>query len=249
VTSNWLPHFSMLTKNAGMNRFVWDLRYGVAPVATLSGGSEFLTPRGLMVLPGDYQVRLTVNGHRYTQQLKVELDPRVKTPMVDLEHQFTFEQQVIGALSNARNLNTAIRDLLLKLEAADKSLAAKAGDEELDGQIKALESRLSDFFGVSRGDAQTEAGSRQGVPAEQRLGGTQPSNVSRILTLLTQALSAADGADAAPTQACLAAARQAQEMLATARDRWNGIKRRDVKTLNGALAKQGREEIDVMDDL
>jgi len=248
VTSNWLPHPLVLTKKAGMNRFVWDLRYGVAPVATLGGGGAFLTPRGLMVLPGDYQVRLTVKGQRYTQPLKVELDPRVKTPLADLERQFTFEQQVIGAMSNARNLNTAIRDLQAKLGALDKSLGAKA-DENLAGQVKALEARLSDFFGASRAEDQGEVRGRPGLAGRARGTSPQSANVSHVLTLLTQALSAADGADAAPTEACLTAAHQAQEMLGTARERWDSIKRRDVKALNEALAKQGREEIDVMEDL
>jgi photosystem II stability/assembly factor-like uncharacterized protein len=249
VTSNWLPKPLMLTKNAGMNRFVWDLRYGLAPVATLGGGQEFLMPRGLMVLPGDYQVRLTVNGHRYTQPLKVELDPRVKTPLADLERQFTFEQQVMGAMSNARNLSTAIHDLQNKLDSVDKSLGTKPDDAALASQVKALKARLSPFFGESAGEAHGEAGNETGGAGRGRPAATSTPNVSRVLTLLTQAFSAADSADAAPTDAYLAAAHQAQEMLATARDRWDGIKRQDVKALNEALTKKGREEVDVMDDL
>ena len=249
VTSNWLPKPLTLTKNAGMNRFVWDLRYGLAPVATLGGGQEFLMPLGLMVLPGDYQVRLTANGHRYTQPLKVELDPRVKTPLADLERQFTFEQQVMGAMSNARNLSTAIHDLQNKLDSVDKSLGTKPDDAALASQVKALKARLSPFLGESAGEAHGETGIETGGVGRGRPAGTATPNVSRVLTLLTQAFSAADSADAAPTDAYLAAAQQAREMLASARDRWDGIKRQDVKALNEALTKKGREEIDVMDDL
>jgi photosystem II stability/assembly factor-like uncharacterized protein len=248
VTSNWLPQPLTLTKRAGLNRFVWDLRYGLAPVASL-GAPEFLTPRGLMVLPGDYQVRLTVNGQRYTQPLKVELDPRVKTPLADLERQFTFQQQVMGAMSNARNLSTAIHDLQNKLEAVERSLATKPDDAALASQVKALEAKLSPFFERNPGEAVGETGSRPPAAAGARPAGAESPNVSRALSLLMQALSAAGSADAAPTEACVTAAHQAQEMLATARDRWNNIKQQDVKALSEALTKQGREEIDVMDDL
>jgi photosystem II stability/assembly factor-like uncharacterized protein len=246
VTSNWLPEPPVLTKNAGINRFVWDLRYGLAPVASL-GAPEFLTPRGLMVLPGDYQVRLTVNGGSYTRPLKVELDPRVKTPLADLERQFTFQQQVRGGMSNARNLNAAIRDLSTKLAALDKSLAPGRDTRELTRQVKALEAKLSPFFGGSSGETEGETDRR--TPAGARPAGAERPDVSRSLALLMQALSASGSADAAPTEACVDAARQAQEILATARDRWNALKHRDVKALNESLAKQGRDEIDVMDDL
>jgi len=248
VTGNWLSRPLMLTKRAGLNRFVWDLRYGLAPVASLEA-PEFLTPRGLMVLPGDYQARLTVNGRRYTQPLKVELDPRVKTPLADLVRQFTFQQQVLGGMSNARNLSTAIRDLSSKLGTLDKSLATGGDTQKLTRQVKALEAKLSSFFGESAGQRASETGSRNPSPTGAKPAGAESPNVSRALALLAQALSASGSADAAPTEACVAAGHQAQEMLATARDRWNAIKQQDMKALNESLAKQGRDKIDVMDDL
>ncbi len=73
----WLP------LAAGMNRFVWNLRLpGAVKVAgnkTASAVNE-----GPFVLPGHYQVRLTVGDAEYTQGFEVVNDPRVRTSLTDL---------------------------------------------------------------------------------------------------------------------------------------------------------------------
>ncbi|HEY6293242.1 MAG TPA: sialidase family protein, partial [Terriglobia bacterium] len=233
VTAHWLQHPAVLTKQAGMNRFVWDLRY---PPPPLSGRSDSFSPRGLMVLPGDYQARLTMNGHGYVQPFKVELDPRVKTSRADLERQFTFEQQVIGALTNARNLNIAVRDLNTKLGAAGKSLEAKPETADIAQQVRALIRKVGPLIGERGAEAAADAASSS-------------LDVPRISSLLTQTFAAADGADAAPTDACVAAAHKAQEMLAGARAAWGAIKKQDVPKLNDLLRQRSLEQVEVLDDL
>ena len=140
VTSNWIQEPPVLTKNAGLNRFVWDLRY-TSPAGGAGGG--FFAPRGPMVLPGDYKVRLTVNGHDYEQPLRVELDPRVKTPLADIVHQFTFEQEVIGAITSARHLDLALRDLTEKLAGLEKPMAAQPGTAPIAQAMQALAAKLA----------------------------------------------------------------------------------------------------------
>ena len=60
-----------LPRRAGMNRFVWDLRYGAVP------GSAANQPGGPMVPPGAYKARLTADGVTRTEALTVKIDPRV----------------------------------------------------------------------------------------------------------------------------------------------------------------------------
>ncbi len=85
-----LVHGPMPT-TAGMHRWVWDLR-STTPAATrysypISAVPHRtpLKPQGPLVLPGDYTVRLTVDGHSETQTLSVKMDPRVHTSPADLE--------------------------------------------------------------------------------------------------------------------------------------------------------------------
>ncbi|MHB8580933.1 MAG: sialidase family protein, partial [Ignavibacteriaceae bacterium] len=66
----WLPKFRALTKHAGLNRFVWDLRYN-------SGKGPAERPEGPLVLPGEYKITLSVGNKSFTRELKVVMDPRV----------------------------------------------------------------------------------------------------------------------------------------------------------------------------
>jgi len=79
-----------LPVTAGMHRWVWDLR-STTPTATRYGYPISavpyrtpLKPQGPLVLPGEYTVRLTVDGHSETQTLTVKMDPRVHTAAADL---------------------------------------------------------------------------------------------------------------------------------------------------------------------
>jgi photosystem II stability/assembly factor-like uncharacterized protein len=66
---------SRVTKNAGMNRFVWDLR----------------SAEGVTAPPGNYQVRLTAGSITRTQPLAVQPDPRLAaegTTVADLVEQY-----------------------------------------------------------------------------------------------------------------------------------------------------------------
>src|SRR5262249_36175769 len=64
-----------LSKDAGLNRFVWDLRervVDVAPEAIVWGFTG-----GPMVPPGDYTATLTAGSWKASQPLRVTADPRL----------------------------------------------------------------------------------------------------------------------------------------------------------------------------
>src|SRR5256712_13729988 len=72
-----------------MHRFVWDLR-GPPPAATQHGYPIAAVyrdtprePRGPIVIPGRYTVRLTVDSRIHAETLSVRMDPRVTTPAAD----------------------------------------------------------------------------------------------------------------------------------------------------------------------
>ena len=73
---------------AGLNRYTWDMHY---PGFTEFKGMIFWAARnrGPLALPGQYQVRLTVDGQTQVQPAEIRLDPRVKgvTP-ADLQKRF-----------------------------------------------------------------------------------------------------------------------------------------------------------------
>jgi photosystem II stability/assembly factor-like uncharacterized protein len=116
--TRWLPHLESLTANTGHNRFVWDLRLA-RPSATsygynsgvVPGRGADMEPSGALVLPGQYQVRLTVGGASQTQPLAVALDPRERVTAAALQAQLTLASQASGALSEATTLEHAVRGM------------------------------------------------------------------------------------------------------------------------------------------
>jgi photosystem II stability/assembly factor-like uncharacterized protein len=72
IPAFWIKTPPVLSRAPGMHRWVWNLR----PTPPASNGGP---RRGTSsVLPGKYEVKLTVGGQSYTRPLIVEMDPRVK---------------------------------------------------------------------------------------------------------------------------------------------------------------------------
>ncbi|MBZ5568299.1 MAG: hypothetical protein LAN64_10680 [Acidobacteriia bacterium] len=107
-SSDWFAPPPKLQPTAGEHRFVWDLRFPDPPSlhknydisAVYAVGAAGL-PRGPLVLPGKYEVRLTVDGKSYSQPLMVKLDPRLKVSTADLQKEFELETEIGAAVQQA----------------------------------------------------------------------------------------------------------------------------------------------------
>ncbi|HZE28129.1 MAG TPA: hypothetical protein VE083_12105 [Terriglobales bacterium] len=97
---------------AGLNRFTWDLHYEQANrvpgyyLWEYNGGA-----RGPLALPGNYQVRLTVDGKSRTVPLELKLDPRVQVSQADLEKQFNLLLRVREQLNRVYTAVNQIEDV------------------------------------------------------------------------------------------------------------------------------------------
>ncbi len=89
----WIKPQAQLSIAAGHHRFVWDLRYAAPKGAKrqLAIASVYRRtpsgPQGPLAAPGNYTVRLTVDGKTTEQPVTVKLDPRVKISDTDLKLQ------------------------------------------------------------------------------------------------------------------------------------------------------------------
>ena len=99
------------------------------PIAAVAGDTP-VAPRGVFVLPGTYQVRLSVGGQSFRQAVTVRQDPRVKTPLADLGVQMKLSRAVDYML---RRLAEARADVAARLTAAgvDDAAALRARMTEL----------------------------------------------------------------------------------------------------------------------
>src|SRR6185312_4694253 len=105
IPQYWIAMPRALPKTAGMHRWVWDLRYP-APTSTTRGfpisAVPHATPRlplGPLAVPGNYRIRLTVDGRHLEQPLALEPDPRVHATLADLQQQFELAATVAGLLT------------------------------------------------------------------------------------------------------------------------------------------------------
>jgi len=116
------PPAPPLPAEAGLNRFVWDIRY--APPNTVPG-DVFLSgrPRGPLVTPGQYQVKLTVDGKSQTVPIEIKLDSRVQVASTDLLKQLEFALKIRDLLGCASATILETRELRRQLEALQLRLA------------------------------------------------------------------------------------------------------------------------------
>jgi hypothetical protein len=122
IADIWMVPAPSLTARAGMNRFVWDLRYAVTPGGT--GDPESGQPaRGPRVLPGTYQVLITVSGQSFKKPLKVALDPRSTATPADLARQLDLATKTARELTRASEAVQQISSLRSQLaNAKNKAL-------------------------------------------------------------------------------------------------------------------------------
>jgi photosystem II stability/assembly factor-like uncharacterized protein len=112
---------------AGVNRFVWNLRYDgvhrlpseVQPEPPEPGEppeARFFT-RGPQVLAGGYHVAVTVNGHTQEASVSVQPDPNLHIDPAD------FRAQATAALE-ARNQLAALDEMVERIDGMDRELSA-----------------------------------------------------------------------------------------------------------------------------
>ena len=96
------------------------------------------------VLPGEYTVKLTANGKTLTAPMKVVMDPRVKTPMPELEQQFTLAKQMYDDVMKA---TAAMHEISVLRE----QLKARSGQPAVGQAGPTIDSKLDAIAGPERG--------------------------------------------------------------------------------------------------
>jgi hypothetical protein len=101
---------------AGSNRFVWDMRY--PPFTEFPGMILwFARTTAPMAVPGQYQVRLTVDGQTQTQTAEIRVDPRVRNvTLADLQARFDLAMQIRNRTSEANEAVIRIRDMKSQID-------------------------------------------------------------------------------------------------------------------------------------
>ena len=160
----WFAPPPVLSTKTGLHRFVWNLQwdypatlpYGFSgrpldyieytlPDHAIAGQTPRHQPPGPYVVPGRYEVVLTVGGQTYRQPLVVKLDPRVQSSQTDLQAQLDLARQITDGMAASYKSYNDIASLRLALSERQKSLAGKSDAKDVTDAITALAKELGDI--------------------------------------------------------------------------------------------------------
>ncbi len=180
VPEYWFYPPASLPTTAGINRFVWDLRYPhptalpfgffgerldyteyTLPDHAVPGETPRFQPTGPFVSPGTYTLVLTVAGKSYRQQLRVDPDPRVHISAADYAAQFELSRKLCDLMEASAKAFYGVDPLADQVANRKKALPAPAAKELTDAvadaqkQVDALVTgtEMAPGFGTINRDA------------------------------------------------------------------------------------------------
>ena len=213
----WIRMPKSLPADAGMHRWVWDLRY-TTPAAThyeypISAVPHDTprTPQGPLALPGTYKVRLTAGGKVVTAPLTIKMDPRVDATQSDLTRLFTLESQLAGMVSNSSRASLEAHSIREQIEKLSRN-----AQPPLKGTLEGLDKDLAVI--LSGADQSATDEEKRGLDALAEEAGSLYSQVGQ--------------ADAAPTAAQQHAANHAREELSGVLQQWEQWKGSSITETN-----------------
>jgi hypothetical protein len=230
----WQAPPIVLGTGKGMHRFSWDMHFQpiTTPDGEIGGGDDaqgavpghmYPDPHAPWAPAGNYTVRLTAGGTRYTQPLTVKMDPRVKTSSADLTRLATMSRSLYDDAVQAYAAYTTARALSAKLAGESGSDAA------------AFKAQLDSIAPPAATGPRGFGGGRGGAAAA-------PTLESASTALLAAAMGM-QSADVAPTGRDVAAGAGARAGAFNAMARWNRLRTSGLASLNAKRKAAGQPPI------
>ena len=173
------------------------------------------SPTSPWVMPGNYIVKLTVNGKVYAQTIVVKMDPRIHTSLVGLQQQYDFSQIC------TKNRRTISKQLgrLANIQSQAEKLKEKAGSK-LSVELDSLISKVKD---ITSG---------------------KPYNLSSLQGAFAGMFGLLQQADVTPTPATLIAMKNLQNKFSEVEEQVKNLKVKTIPAINGQVTKEGLTAID-----
>jgi len=225
----WFEPADGLPTQRGLNRFVWNLQWPhpdalafsfrgaplnyieyTLPDHAVFGNTPINQPPGPFVVPGQYEVVLTIDGKTYRQPLTVTLDPRVHVSQSDLEAQTDLARQMdewMNITFQSYNDIARLRARLNELKTSPTKSVSEAATT-LDADVENFQNGTS-----------TEPGF-----------GAINRDVNRYVTM-------AQSGDMRPASSIVESALPLCKALADDLQRWRQINETDIPKLNQELLK------------
>jgi photosystem II stability/assembly factor-like uncharacterized protein len=212
-----------LPAEAGLNRFVWNMRQddpAKVPGAITWGGR----PQGPLVVPGNYQVKLTVNGKSYTVPVELQKDPRISASQADLEKQAELAGRIRGRVSAGHEAVNQIRSVRAQLDSLKKRLGADANAKPVLDAAEDLKKKMNAV--------------EEKIIQPKSKSGEDPLNYPiQTADQLLALQGTVESADAAPTAACYTVFDELNGRLDVQLAAWRDLQSKDLAALNALIQK------------
>jgi hypothetical protein len=234
VPDYWFAPLAGIPKNAGLNRFVWDLHYDPPPTLqysyygnsldyveyTLSGHAiAGDTPReqtlGPLAVPGEYQVVLTVGDQKFTQPLAITLDPRVHVAQANLDRQFETAMKIEAGLRSSYDAFGELASLRKEITERKKNLESNAQAKDAVDAVKDVETQLNAI--------------QSGTPLSPGIGAIN-RDLARVAFMV-------ESADAAPSGAAQSAIKESCSALTKRLAEWHALQTHVLTAVNATIEK------------
>jgi hypothetical protein len=216
-------------KTAGSNRFRWNQR--------LAGWTDFegrifwaAGNQGPSVLPGRYQVRLTVDGESMTQDFEIKLNPRAVAQGVtvaDLRARFDFAIRIRDRVTDAN-------EAVLRIRSIKSQIDDRLGQND-NAELQELGGTVASRLGGVEGE----------IYQVQNQSNQDPLNYPIKLNNKIAALqNLVEGAESRPTDQSFEVFDVLSGQLDTELEQMNLIIQQDLARLNELLRELGLDPID-----
>jgi hypothetical protein len=219
----WIRPQQILSAAKGAHRFIWDLHTQPLPmppnyaIAAIYGETA-PNPTSPWVMPGKYVVKLTVDGKSYSQPLTVKMDPRVKTPLLELKKQYDLSDKCYGDVQQLMSEADKLKSLQKQVE---KLLPKTNG--QLATDLKNLDNTVLSLQNGNPGDKSPNLRSLQG-------------NLFNLMNL-------AQESDMPVTTLVATSITQADSAFGVVNAKFTAVAGDGLKSVNDELGKAGMEKI------
>ena len=127
---------------SGINRFVWNMHYPDARKVPGDKTTEDMTT-GPTAPPGDYRLRLSVDGMEQTREFQIVKDPRVVASQADFDSQFDLHISIRNKLSETHDSINKLRNIRRQVEEWEQRAESHSSAEAVASAAIPLKEKLA----------------------------------------------------------------------------------------------------------
>jgi len=217
-------------KKAGLNRFVWDLKYpgptaldyALAPPRPKPLAPDPDNPPGPTVVPGSYTVEFNAGSQKQAQKFTVVKDPRLPTTPAEYAAQFALHRDLVASVSKLKAAVNRLRRT--KRELAEIAERTEKSDKALKRAATAIVDKLSVIESVM-------------VDPQRKSVRDVLRNPAGLNDTLMDMVAMATTADRPPTSQTIAVSREVMAKVDSEVAKFEQLVADDIAKLNTALTK------------